>query len=244
MKIEQLKWDSEFFGKNIGKLEITDGNDVDPILLRTEIEVNNYDLVYIFKYNKMLSNTCLAKANLELMDIQLTMSKVFNSQEYLKYPYHLRNTISEKELYECYSIAEQTSIVSRFYNEPLIGDEMTKTLYRKWIDNSLNHEFSNGLFLHKELDQTTGIHLIKTNQDTKTGQCSLIGVSQNGKRKGVGRNLWEQAYGYWANETNIETCKVPFSLQNKESFNFHLKMGFNKIEEIKYIYHYRNTKNK
>jgi len=53
--------------------------------------------------------------------------------------------------------------------------------------------------------------------------------------------LWEQSFGYWANESKIKICKVPFSIQNLESFNFHLKMGFNKTEEIKYIYHYRNN---
>jgi hypothetical protein len=56
---------------------------------------------------------------------------------------------------------------------------------------------------------------------------------------GIGKKLWSQSFAYWANEKDIELIKSPFSIQNLESFNFHLKMGFNKIEETKYIYHYR-----
>lgn len=60
------------------------------------------------------------------------------------------------------------------------------------------------------------------------------------KAKGIGKKLWGQAYGYWAKEKEINYCKVPFSFQNVASLNFHLKMGFNKTEEINYIYHFRN----
>jgi dTDP-4-amino-4,6-dideoxy-D-galactose acyltransferase len=42
------------------------------------------------------------------------------------------------DLLQCYTIAEQTSVVSRFYKDKIIGPEKTKALYRKCIDNALN----------------------------------------------------------------------------------------------------------
>jgi N-acetylglutamate synthase-like GNAT family acetyltransferase len=150
--------------------------------------------------------------------------------------------LTEDQIKGCYDIAEQIAVVSRFYKEPLIGPEKTKKLYRKWIDNSLNKSFGE-ILISKSYDIVTGIHVIKTNHEENAGLCSLIGVNNNYKGLGIGNNLWKQAFIYWNQHKDIKICKVPFSINNCDSFNFHLKMGFNKIEEIKYVYHYRKNKN-
>ena len=240
MIIEQVKWDSDFFGIKIGKITVYDEADFDPNLFKQEAIDNNFNLIYIFKFQTLLSVKSVLNADLELMDIQLTMSKIFNSHEFLNKPFNFRTELSNNELKECYLISENTSSASRFYSEKLIGPNKTKELYRKWIDNAINKQYVDGILLFKNCNEIAGIHLIKTDEKSQTGFCSLIGVSPNSKGTGIGRNLWEQAFSYWAQKKSIEICKVPFSLQNAESFNFHLKMGFNKIEEIKYIYHYRN----
>ena len=238
--IEKLEWDSIFFGINIGKLIIYDEEDFDPLLFIKEIEKCNFHLVYVFKFNKMLSHDNILKSKLKLVDIQPTMSMEFDRNAYRDVEYDLKNNLTLKEKDDSYKIAEDTAVVSRFYNESLIGKEKTRELYRKWIDNALNKSFSDGLFFEKELDKVSGIHIIKTDKINKTGFFTLTGVNSDYKRMGIGRRLWLQSFGYWANESEIELVKSPFSFQNSESLNFHLKMGFNKVEEIKYIYHYNN----
>jgi dTDP-4-amino-4,6-dideoxy-D-galactose acyltransferase len=240
MKIERLEWDSDFFGINIGKLTIHDELDFDPQLFKQRSKDEKFDLVYVFKLQNMLTFDNVFKAGLNLVDIQLTMSKNFNKTDYLDKEYKFKTELTEKERLECYKIAEEISTVSRFYTEIKIGSNKTKQMYHKWIDNALNSSFSDGLFLVKEMDKVVGIHLIKTDELKKVGHCSIIGVDSSFKGRNIGKKLWEQSFGYWANNGNIELCKVPFSIQNNESFNFHLKIGFNKIEEIKYIYHYQN----
>lgn len=239
--IEKLEWDSDFFGLNIGRSVISDEQSFDVIRFLQEAR-SNYDMVYIFSYH-LLNHSTIHNSNLELVDIMLSMSMPFvkNSREH--FAYDLRTELSPKEIEECYAIAEQTAVVSRFYNEPLIGPEKAKALYRKWIDNSLNKSFTDGILLTKSHDSITGIHVVKTDQEEKTGHCSLIGVNNKFKGTGIGKQLWEQAFGYWNQFDSISKCKVPFSLKNTESFNFHLKIGFNKVEEIKYIYHFRNNNN-
>ena len=240
MRIEKLTWDTEFFGFNVGRVTIYDEDDFHPLEFKKQAIDENYELVYVFKYSEMLTWQKVIKADLEMVDIMLTMSKKFDKDDYKDIPYDFRTELSKKELEECYYIAEQTAIVSRFYKEKKIGAEKTKVLYKKWIDNALNQSFCDGLFLEKEKDTITGIHLIKTDQKNKIGNCSIIGVNPTYKAKGIGKRLWGQANGYWAKEKEIDYCKVSFSFQNAESFNFHLKMGFNKTEEIKYVYHFRN----
>jgi len=239
MIIEKLNWDSNFFEKRIGRVIIHDEREFDPAKFIAEAK-EGYDLVYVFGMEKMLSFNKVTAANLDLVDIIITMSVPFSKTNYSKNDYDFRTSLTKEELIGCYEIAEQTSVVSRFYTEALIGEEKTKALYRKWIDNSINHSFSDGLFLEKDENKVIGIHLIKTLAEDNTGIFTLTGLNTNYKGKGLGSKLWKQSYAYWSDIGGVEIIKSPFSFQNKESLNFHLKMGFNKIQETRYIYHYRN----
>jgi dTDP-4-amino-4,6-dideoxy-D-galactose acyltransferase len=241
MKIEKLTWDTEFFGFNVGRVTIYNENDFHPLEFKKQAIEENYELVYVFKYSEMLSWQKVIKAELEMVDIMLTMSKKFYKSDNKDISYDFRTKLSKKELEECYYVAEQTANVSRFYKEKKIGAEKTKALYRKWIDNALNKSFSDGLFVEKEKDIIIGIHLLKTDENNRIGYFTLTGVNPNYKRKGIGHKLWTQSFSFLEKKHKINTIKSPFSFQNAESLNFHLKMGFNKTEEIKYIYHFRNT---
>lgn len=241
MKIEKLNWDSEFFGLKIGKVTITHDSAFDLRSFKEAAYIEKYELIYVFQFQNMLPAEIVLKAELELVDIQITMTKKFNKRDYLNIPYNFKSKLTESEKKQCYEIAEETSIVSRFYKEKNIGPLVTKELYRKWIDNALNKSFSDGLFIDIKSNFVSGIHLIKTDRINKVGYFTLTGVNPNYKRRGIGNNLWIQSFAYWASESEIEIIRSPFSFQNSESFNFHLKMGFDKVEETKYIYHFRNT---
>jgi dTDP-4-amino-4,6-dideoxy-D-galactose acyltransferase len=240
MKIETLQWDSSFFGIKIGKLVIDNEINFNPKEFKEQIKDDKFQLVYVFKNREMFTKQNEVDAEIELVDIMLTLSKKFNKEAFLNLPYDFRTKLSKVELNESYLIADTISSVSRFYNEPNIGRAKTNELYRTWIDNALNKTFVDGLFLVKNSECVTGIHLIRTDELNKVGYCSLIGVNSSKKGLGIGKSLWDQACGYWANEKDINLCKVAFSLHNLESFNFHLSLGFNKIDELKYIYHYRS----
>lgn len=162
MKIEKLNWDTEFFGFNVGRITINDENDFRPLEFKKQALDDNYELVYVFKHSNMLSCEKVIKADIEMVDIMLTMSKKFEKNDYKDITFDFtRNEYSKKELEECYYVAEQIATVSRFYKEKKIGAEKTKALYRKWIDNALNQSFADGMFLEKENDKVTGIHIIK-----------------------------------------------------------------------------------
>lgn len=238
--IEKLEWDSSFFGINIGRSILRDEKEFDTRLFNKEIKANRFDLVYVIKFQNLLPWAKMLDLNLQLMDIQITMSMDFTSNSHKGLIYNLKNNLTVEEINDSYKIAEDTAVVSRFYKENKIGNQKTRDLYRKWIDNALNKSFSDGVFIEKVSGKVAGVHLIKTDNIKKIGMFTLTGVDGNFKRMGIGRKLWLQSFGFWANESDIETIKSPFSFQNSESLNFHLKMGFNKIEEIKYIYHSKN----
>lgn len=237
--IEKVEWDSGFFERKIGRVNIIDESAFDTLNFISY--ANNFDLIYIQSFGKMLSNSFIAKTNIELVDIMITMSFKFDKNEYKNQLYNNYNNLPKSELNKCYSIAEETSEVSRFYDEKLIGAQKTKDLYRKWIDNTINRSFCDGFFVERIGGEVVGLHLIKVDKISNVGYFMLTGVDGNFKKQGIGRKLWYQSFGFFANETSIKTIKSNFSFKNKDSFNFHLKLGFHEIEEIKYIYHYRKT---
>lgn len=197
-----------------------------------------FKLVYVFREVNDVSDKGVISSDLQLTDIQVTMRLLLDSESEIV-PVDFNTSLNRDELNECYEIAESIAKVSRFYREPAIGKEKALSLYRTWVDNALNGSFCDGVIVNRVDGHIRGIHLIKTDAVNQTGTCSLIGTNPVYKGAGIGRNLWKQAFSYWLGKKSVTHCRVPFSLDNMESFNFHLRMGFNSVESIRYIYHYR-----
>jgi len=238
--IEKLVWDSDFFNLNIGKCDLI--NKVAPSDFYNKAREDNYDLIYLINHDKVLSGLEIKLYDVYLMECMIIASIPSPNSVIspIMSPTYANNfttieSLTPTELIECYNIAEQISSVSRFNNDKLIGINKTKELYRKWLDtfNMPNHN----LFIEKKDDKIIGMLLIKTDVENKTGEITLIGVDNNLKRGGIGNKLMNQAFAFWATK-NVTTIKTTYSLQNKPSVNFHNKLGFTKIEDIKFIYHY------
>jgi GNAT superfamily N-acetyltransferase len=238
--IDYLKWDSDFFNLKIGRIEVSNKLKFNKLDF-SKSDIMSYDLVYLFSYDGPINSESFLPNRLDLVDIMLTMSKPFEADE-LEQSIEFRTELTNSELIECYEIARQTSVVSRFYKEPLIGKEKTIELYHKWIDNSINQKFSDGIFVYKHEGRIIGIHIIKTDVQKGNGIFTLTGVHNDFQGMGIGKRLWKNSYLFWQSNYNLTQIISPFSLNNTGSFNFHLKMGFNKIESIKYIYHLRTDK--
>lgn len=238
MPIELLAWDSGFFGLRVGRITVEPQEPFDPRGFVEEARDGRYDLVYLTAHQHLLPWSCTSAAEIELMDIQMTMEKRLQRSAHAGGAYDFRRELTGAELRECYAVAEQTSIVSRFAEERLVGPEITAAMYRKWVDNALNGSHSDGLFVVRIDGVVRGIHLIRTRDGI--GYFTLTGVDPSCKRAGLGTLLWNQSYAYWAGETDIDVIRSPFSFRNTESHNFHLKHEFARVIDVKYIYHYRS----
>ena len=97
-----------------------------------------------------MANELYANLSIDLVDIMITMSCNLEKINIPLTNNELTNTLSDEKLLEVYKIAEEISLVSRFSKESLIGVEKTKEFYRKWIDNSLNKSYADGIFIISE----------------------------------------------------------------------------------------------
>lgn len=241
MNIIKLDWDTVFFSIVIGKIEINESTEFD--LRKFLDQRKKFDLIYVFSKNLVFNKSVLDSTGLELKDVRITMSLDLKEKEFPETKFELLNSLSQIQLKDCLSIVRKTAEVSRFYHEPLIGRKKTEKFYEKWLFNALNQEYADGILIEKDTksNKIASLFIPKTFINKNIGMCSIIGVHPIFKGQGYGTKIWNQAFTYWSS-SGISNINVPFSLFNTPSFNFHLKMGFNKIIETTYIYHFKNLK--
>jgi len=244
MDIELVKWDSEFFGFKTGKVQIYSEAGFDPVLFRKSALAQGYELVYVMKSESPFSAATIREGSIELLDIMLTMSLKLDNEKQQGQHFVLRNNLDETELMETYHIAEETAKVSRFFKEPKAGIAKTKKMYRHWVDNALNQNNADGVLLETEQGKVTGFLIPKSNSNWDYGQIMLAGVNPHYFGKGIGSKLWQQAFGYFSRNSNVIKILTKFSIQNLPSFNWHLKNGFSKVEDMIFIYHFRSNQSK
>ncbi len=240
MNIAYKEWDSVFFGMHIGQLNLGEEEELNPVRFKEVVRDEGYDLVYVFRALHPLTLDLVRDAGLDLVDVQVTSVKKFVKEDYLHQPYAFRTALSPDELRQCHWLSETIAPVSRFRYERAIDPAVVRKLYRTWIDNTVNQSFADGLVLTADDSGLTGFCIVKTDDASRTGYLPLAGVNPLIKQRGIGRRLFEQAFGYWANEKDIDEIRGTSSLQNIDSSNFQIKMGLNRIEKINYVYHHRN----
>ncbi len=238
--IEFMKWDSTFFGMKTGKARLDEDNFGKSEFIK-ERDKGQFDLIYGFSSAGHHVAGFWESLGFNFADCSITLSMSFDPGRFKNSRYELRNKLSKEDTGACYKIAEDIARASRFYRERAIGERLTKKMYRRWIDTALDGSFCDGIFVSRIKGKVAGLSAVRTEKNT--GICSLIGVKREFQGQGIGKKLLAQAFNYWALDAHgIDAVKVKFSAGNLSAFGFYVSMGFDKIAEVDYIYHYSKTR--
>jgi dTDP-4-amino-4,6-dideoxy-D-galactose acyltransferase len=233
MKIEKLKWDSDFFGINIGKLEL----DCEFSEIKAGSEIKDYDLIYCFS-DKLLLNTssysyCGTKVNFEksnnLANVDIDSNnqiRLVNVEYYLEF---------EKELKE---LAIVSGAFSRFKIDTRLGIKKFKNLYEIWIENA-SKGLNDNLFLvylDEDSKKPLGILTAKISEQSNYSKVGLFAVHPTYQGNGIGRKLltYFEMLPCHYNGSNIQ---IPTQLENQNACKFYQNCGY-QARSIQYIYHY------
>jgi len=231
MKLEFLKWDSDFFGFKIGMVS-SFTNDLDFKKLLKQAQEQNFKLLYCFANplneteNKIYSQYGI------LVDKKITYYQKLEEKKY-ELPSNVEEYLENFVDDAMYSLAIEGGKYSRFRTDKNFPDGSFEKLYKKWIENSLNKTFADVIYVYKQEKLIKGILLLKIINDI--GIISLISVDQNLKRKGIGTKLINTAY-YYFYKNNIYNIEVVTQKDNIAACNFYEKNNF-KIKNIQNIYH-------
>jgi dTDP-4-amino-4,6-dideoxy-D-galactose acyltransferase len=217
MSIILLEWDTKFFNKKIGRLNIGSES-----IFNYLNQLNDFDIVYVFS-NFEISIDAL------LMDIKVTYSKsvenVPTKNEIVLFD------IDKHDYDQLLELAYLSGFDSRFLKDSSFGEIEFKRLYKQWIDNSINDKDT--LVLISQNDKSIEGFVTVKKYHTYA-QIGLIAVNPSIQGKGIGGNLIHAVENHLkisfklivaTQETNVGACK------------FYENLGFT-LENKEYIYHY------
>jgi dTDP-4-amino-4,6-dideoxy-D-galactose acyltransferase len=224
MKIKYLDWDSSFFNKKIGLMELLH----DCNLLEIE---DDYDLIYVSSDKDI---------TIEINDYKQSYSenKIIFSKKIIK-----NNDLKDANIFlvlegstkkEIYELAFESGKFSRFKLDPNFRRADFEKLYKKWVDNSFNKEFADAVLVYKEQNKILGFVTYKVWD--KYATIGLIAVCFNHQGKGIGEKLIHYVEMELANK-GINELRIPTQLQNELACRFYIKMGCEIIEN-KILKHY------
>jgi dTDP-4-amino-4,6-dideoxy-D-galactose acyltransferase len=228
----ELTWDSDFFNKKIGRLDVAD----DYTFLVENLEKafqQQYDLIYVFgNKNTDIPNEILEKFNGKIVDRKIIYTAQIEDLR-TKTLVEIRE-FDKKNGSLLYDLAYLSGTHSRFRLDEGLGIENFKRLYREWIDKSVSHQIAKKVFVYEDNGQIKGMVTLGVKE--KAANIGLIAVDETLQGKGVGMSLIDTCVQYCKIE-GIIWLDVPTQLDNTQACRFYEKCGF--IEKsVQNIYHF------
>lgn len=217
--IKKLDWDSHFFSKKIGKLEV--GKSFDKTDFYNKAKA--YDMVYLFSDSPI-------SINAKLMDIKCTYSKTV--QQCFARSSSISIFNSNLDNYnELLALAFLSGHESRFLKDPFFDPSDFKLLYKSWIDKNLS-EANTQVLVYKIKDEIVGFVSFSKNKNNSA--IELIAVNAAFQGLGIGNFLIQEVENQLSYNSVLS---VPTQKSNIGACKFYTNYGF-KIINKKYIYHY------
>lgn len=220
--IKKLDWDSNFFGINVGRIDLLKGDVINIENLLAKYQKENYKLLYVFSEEPL---------NIDIQPIDIKVVYSISVVENMK----SLEVLSEvkKATPQIYSLAYRSGNHSRFKLDKNIPIEKFEEFYTLWVDNSLSGEFADKVFKYEIDSKEAGFVTVTISDSVAT--IGLIAVDENFGRMGIGSKLINSTKRFAAYNA-CDEIRVATQLNNKEACAFYEKNGFS-IYSKTYIYH-------
>jgi ribosomal protein S18 acetylase RimI-like enzyme len=239
---ERLKWDTEHFGINIGRIneiiaweeEYRKEEAVKEEMLRfieNKCEKDKIACVYCrVGINDFSSIHSLESNGFRLIDVLTTFyfdfrrNKIFQKLSYKKDS--LLNEITtrawkEKDLDELASIAGMSYIYDRFHSDPMFPKDKSDELHRKWIVNCCNG-LTDEVLVAASDNKPLGFITCKVKG--AKGVIDMVGVAKDMQKRGVGAMLVNAAREWFKNR--VDVVEVGTQNRNIPAMKLYMNAGF------------------
>jgi dTDP-4-amino-4,6-dideoxy-D-galactose acyltransferase len=227
-----LEWDSNFFGYRIARLQHSRLNQeaLDETLAWCRRE--HIDCLYFLAESDPITVALAEAAHFHLVDVRVTLET------------HPQNAIPPgdrapirswmpADISQLRSIAASSHQGSRFYRDGHFPAERCGELYSTWIEQSCGADGTQ-VFVAEVAGQAAGY--ISCHTRAQEGSIGLLGVADEARDRGLGRNLVLQALT-WFREQNTSAVTVVTQGHNVAAQRLYQKAGFTTQSEQLW-YHY------
>ncbi len=222
--IEYLEWDSTFFNRKIGKINLG----FDSILDEALNEFSDFELIYIFSNDK----------------IEFQKSQIFHEEKitYTKQIYSDKNQFDIIEFNDnihsyrdLISLAYSSGIQSRFYLDNNFRKQDFRNLYKKWIDKTLDKTLDLKILVNLIENKLTGFITIGV-ENNLTARIGLIAISKEFQGLGFATQLIKRAE-HIAIKMGFNVLEVTTQGSNIPAKKLYENNGFH-IKNVQHVYHY------
>lgn len=226
--IEELRWDTEFFGKRIGRLTAV------PPSLRALLAAIGHARRAGYKYlhcrldgGRPADARLLEAAGFYMTDIGVSWDRAtarHDNESYAAAAVAARGKVDIRiatvtDIPHLKTLCRGLFKESRFYHDPFFRRD-ADGFYAAWIENSVKGEAANRVFFIK------GAGFVAVKKISRTvGEMPLIGVVKAKQGKGYGMALISAAMG-WFRDMKIKTVRTRTQLRNIQAMNFYHSAGF------------------
>ncbi len=224
MIIKHLDWDSSFFNKKIGLLDLSNNCPYSK-------SQNDYDLIYVINNEEIAIDITNFKQSYSENKIVFS-KKIVQSKESANA--NIFSELKNSPKKEIYDLAFESGKFSRFNLDLNFKKSEFRKLYKKWVDNSFNKEYADAVLVYKEQNIILGFVTYKVWEGFAT--IGLIGICPKHQGKGIGKKLIQSVEKKLV-AIGVNELRIPTQLQNKIACLFYTKMGYEIIEN-KILKHY------
>jgi len=232
---EHLPWDSQFFGKRVGRLSIQTNNDLDRALRSSDQE--NFELVYIYS---PIAIERISIGQFSLCDVggHITFAKDLANFNLGK-PSHIpeikeyQGDVLSPELLE---LAFLSGNFSRFRVDPSLPVGSFERLYKCWIAETLKNRPKTAIFTYQLSGKAAGFATVSWHDLKCT--IDLLGVLRPHQGHGVASKLIQHITKTCI-DNKINTLEVKTQLSNAIARSLYLKNSFSERDRS-CLYHAHN----
>lgn len=233
IEIFPLEWDSSFFGFKVARTELTDCK---PELLNLQLlklKEAGCKLVYAFvQPEDKQSNTSCSTSHGFLVDERVT----YKLEQLINVPFseHISLYSDRFPSEQLYDLAVLSGQYSRFKIDPGIGQDKYVSLYRLWIENSVNGKIADEVLAYTNKEKMLGF--VSLTVKGSQANIGLISVDPEYQGLNIGRELVSAAINE-ALKYNQSTIEVVTQKANNGACRFYEKCGFT-VTTVTNIYHF------
>ncbi len=229
MEIRKLEWDSEFFGLQIGRVDLQTKEEVAELLARREELQLQFDLLYIFDPN----DVGFAADEANLVDEKILYSKTCEPRTQYPDVSYYHDVVPTEDLYH---LALVSGEYSRFKTDKQMPEGSYERLYTRWVENGCPREGTNKQILLFYDAQHIAKGMITIDHDGALGHIGLSAVDTDAQRQGIGTKIMSTLDGYLYGQ-GVKRLEVSTQKTNAFACKWYEKNGFT-IQSRTKIYHW------
>lgn len=234
MKIDYLTWDSSFFERKIGKMDLNDHYEIDPSTIIAFGEEQNFDLIYgFFKTNQSSSPSLHPTFKDWYVTTNILYTIHIDERKFESIPF-IRMTFTEQDTPHLLKLGIEAGHSSRFKIDSRFPDGSFEKFYHIWVTNSLDKIIADEVFIYHDGTGVLGFVTVKLNETI--GTIGLIAVDANARGQKIGAKLVSAVCDYCQNK-GIYTIQVSTQMENVGANNFYKQQGFVPLSQTE-IYHF------